>query len=77
MYISHNNFFFGRIEKGSNLKSVNNSNFYFATTSLDSVISDIEESITEGIQWGNNVGIAFTATLLAISLLAYLFNKNT
>lgn len=66
-----------RTEGSSNFNSISDVNIYFATVDINSVISDLEESFTEGIEWGSNVGIAFTATMLAISLLAYLFNRNT
>ena len=50
--------------------------FYIATSQLDNVISDIEKSITDGVTWGNSVAIALTASLLAISLIKFLFDRS-
>lgn len=50
--------------------------FYIATSPIDDVILDIENSVESGINWGNSVVIALTASLLAISLIAFLFNRS-
>ena len=38
--------------------------------------NDLVSSIEQGYNWGNTVGILFVASLLAISLISYLFNKD-
>ena len=51
--------------------------YYFTVgTTLDSLISDLMQSVKEGIEWGNTVAIALTASLLAISLIRFLFDRS-
>lgn len=50
--------------------------YYTVGTSLDSIISDLTESMREGVEWGNTVAIALTASLLAISLIRFLFDRS-
>lgn len=49
--------------------------FFAQSITIDSVVSDIIESITQGIQWGNAVAIGVTASLLAISLIRFLYSR--
>ena len=49
---------------------------YVITVNLDLVINDIVNSAKEGIEWGNTVAIALTASLLAISLIRFLFDRS-
>lgn len=50
--------------------------FYLLVDSLPSLLDNLENSVREGVQWGNSVAIAVTATLLAISLISFLYNKS-
>ena len=50
--------------------------FIGQTVTIDSVISDIVDSLTQGVQWGNTVVIGVTASLLAISLIRFLYDRN-
>ena len=42
---------------------------------LDSVISDILDSLQQGVEWGNAVAIGLTASLLAISLIRFIYSR--
>ena len=51
-------------------------NIYLQAVTIDSVISDLLDSIRQGIEWGNAVVIGVTASLLAISLIRFLYSRN-
>ncbi len=53
-----------------------NQYFIGQTSNLDSVISDILQSVEEGYNWGNAVAIGLTACLLAIALVHFLFDRS-
>ena len=55
---------------------MNSPYIYLLNVSLESVITDLIKSITEGVKWGNTVAIALTASLLAISLIRFLFDRS-
>ena len=48
----------------------------FLITELDNIIENITNSISQGVQWGNSVIIALTASLLAISLIRFLYDRT-
>ena len=50
--------------------------FYLIQTNIDDVINDLESSARQGIEWGNTVAIALTASLLAISLIKFLYDRS-
>lgn len=50
--------------------------FIYHFITLNAIISDMVDKLTEGVKWGNRVAIALTASLLAISLIRYLFDRN-
>lgn len=49
--------------------------FFIQSVTLDSVIADIVETVKEGLEWGSTVAIGVTASLLAISLIRFLFSR--
>lgn len=50
--------------------------YFLFGTSLDLILNDLVESITQGVEWGNVVAISLTASLLAISLIRFLFDRS-
>ena len=52
-----------------------NGNLIFAI-SVESFTNDLVDSAKEGLEWGSTIGVAFTASLLAISIIHYLFFRS-
>lgn len=48
---------------------------YIAQVSVDSFKNDLVDSAREGLEWGSSVGVALTASLLAIALVKFLFYR--
>ncbi len=52
------------------------SNNYIVTVTLDQFIDDLIDITEDGIMWGNSVGLSLIGSLLAISLIRFLFFKD-
>lgn len=52
------------------------SNKYIITVTLDEFIDDLIDVTEDGISWGNSVGLSLVGSLLAISLIRFLFFKD-
>ena len=50
--------------------------YFIVQTELDNVISDLVNASEQGIEWGNTIAIALTASLMAIALIRYLFDRG-
>ena len=50
--------------------------YFVLTTSVESFTNDLVRNAEEGLQWGSSIGIALTASLLAISIIHYLFFRS-
>ena len=48
---------------------------FISQPSQNDYINDIIDTMSSGYSWANSVGIGFTAFMLAIALLAFLFSK--
>ena len=46
------------------------------TFSVESFSKDLVDNVGQGLEWGSSIGIALTASLLAISLIHYLFYRS-
>lgn len=49
---------------------------YLIQFSFEDFKNDLLESMDRGYTWGSSVGVLLTASLLAISLISYLYNRN-
>ena len=46
------------------------------TLTLEKFNNDLVTSMEQGYNWGSTVGILFVGSCLAISIIAYLFNRS-
>lgn len=45
-------------------------------TSVESFTNDLVISAQEGLEWGSTIGIALTASMLAIALIHFVFYRD-